>query len=328
MARQRVLSGARPTGPLHIGNYHGAVKNWVDLQDKYDCYFFVADWHSLTTEYADPKGIADWTNEVILDWLSAGLDPKKATLFIQSKILEHAEFHLLLSMITPLGWLNRVPSYKEMRQQLKDRDLDTYGFLGYPVLQAADIVMYSASFVPVGEDQVAHVELTREIVRRFNFIYKNEILVEPESLLTPTPKVPGLDGRKMSKSYGNCIYMSDDAETVKRKIMPAITDPARMKRDDRGDPDVCIIHDYHRLYSPGRIIEWCEDGCRSAGIGCVDCKKGLLEYMNGYWEPIRKKRAELKKRPDYIADVMADGCKRAQVEAQNTMKEVRRVMGI
>lgn len=326
MSKKRVLSGTRPTGPLHLGNYHGAIKNWVDIQDKYDCYFFIADWHALTTEYAAPQGVGGWTHEVILDWLSAGLDPKKATLFIQSKILEHAELHLLLSMITPLGWLNRVPSYKEIREQLGDRDLSSYGFLGYPLLQSADIVMYLASFVPVGEDQVAHVELTREIVRRFNFLYKNDILVEPEPLLTPTPKVPGLDGRKMSKSYNNCIYMKDDVETVAKKIMPAITDPARMKRADPGNPDVCIIHDYHKLYSPRDIIKWCEEGCRSAGIGCVDCKKKLLGYMNEYWEPIRSKRNELVKKPKYIKDIMEDGCKRARVAAEETMGKVRSVM--
>lgn len=325
---KRILSGMRPTGLLHLGHYHGVLKNWVELQDKYHCFFFVADWHALTTEYADPSMIKNSTYEMLLDWLSAGLDPKRSVLFIQSKILEHAELHLLLSMLTPLGWLNRVPSYKEIRKQLKDKDLSTYGFLGYPLLQSADIAMYLSSFVPVGEDQVAHVELTREVVRRFNFLYKKDILVEPQPLLTHTPKVPGLDGRKMSKSYGNSILMSDDEETLKSKIMPAKTDPARMRRTDPGHPEVCIIHDYHKLYSSKEDVKWCEDGCRSAGIGCIDCKKKLLEGMNKYWEPIRAKRKELKGRPDYVWEVLTDGEKQAREIAGKTMEKVREAMKI
>lgn len=326
--KQRVLSGMRPTGPLHLGHFHGVIKNWIDLQEKYDSFYFVADWHALTTEYADPKDTAKWTYEMLLDWLSVGLDPEKAVLFIQSRILEHAELHVLLSMLTPLGWLNRVPSYKEIREQLTNKDLSTYGFLGYPLLQTADIVMYNASFVPVGEDQVAHVELAREIVRRFNFLYKEEVLVEPQSLLTHTPKVPGLDKRKMSKSYGNCIFMSDDAETLRKKIMPAVTDPARIRRDDPGNPDICLIHDYHKLYSPPDVVREIEEGCRTAKIGCVDCKKILLEHMNKFWEPVREKRKELAKKPDYVWNIAKEGDKKACKIAQETMKNVRAAMKI
>ncbi len=323
-----VLSGMRPTGRLHLGHYHGVIKNWIDLQEKYDAFYFVADWHALTTEYATPGDIKESVYEMALDWLSAGIDPKKSTVFIQSRLLEHAELHLLLSMITPLGWLNRVPSYKEMREQLKEKDLSTYGFLGYPLLQTADIIMYMASFVPVGEDQVAHVELSREVVRRFNHLYKKNVLVEPKALLTKVPKVPGLDQRKMSKSYGNCIFMSDDAETMTKKIMPAVTDPQRQRRSDPGDPDVCIIHDYHKLYSTPEDVEWCESGCRSAEIGCVDCKKKLVAAMNDYWEPIRDRRRELEKRPSDVWDVMNDGSKKAEVVAKRTMEEVRKAMKI
>jgi len=323
-----VLSGMRPTGRLHLGHYHGVIKNWIDLQEKYDAFYFVADWHALTTEYATPGDIKDSVYEMALDWLSAGIDPKKSTVFIQSRILEHAELHLLLSMITPLGWLNRVPSYKEMREQLKEKDLSTYGFLGYPLLQTADIIMYMASFVPVGEDQVAHVELSREVVRRFNHLYKKDVLVEPKALLTKAPKVPGLDRRKMSKSYGNCIFMSDDADTMTKKIMPAVTDPQRQRRSDPGDPDVCIIHDYHKLYSKAEDVEWCESGCRSAEIGCVDCKKKLVVAMNDYWEPIRGRRRDLEKRPDDVWDVMNDGTQKAEKVAKVTMERVRKAMKI
>lgn len=326
--KERVLSGMRPTGPLHLGHYHGVLKNWISLQEKYDCFFFAADWHALTTEYAAPEGITKWTYDNVLDWLSVGIDPKKVTLFIQSKILEHAELHLLLSMITPLGWLNRVPSYKEMRQQLKDRDLSTYGFLGYPLLQTADIVIYMASYIPVGEDQVAHVELSREVVRRFNFLYKEDVLVEPRPLLTHVPKVPGLDKRKMSKSYGNCLYISDTAEIFKNKIMPAVTDPARMRRTDPGNPDNCIIHDYHKLYSSPAVLSEMEEGCRGAKIGCVDCKKGLLENMNTHWEPIREKRALLAGKPAYIKDVLETGSRKAGEVCRETMSKVREIMKI
>lgn len=326
--RERVLSGMRPTGPLHLGHYHGVLKNWVELQEKYNCYYFAADWHALTTEYAEPENITKWTFEMLLDWLSVGIDPKKSVIFIQSRILEHAELYLLLSMIVPLGWLNRVPSYKEMRKQLPDKDLSTYGFLGYPLLQTADIVIYNAAYVPVGEDQVTHIELAREVVRRWNGMYKTDVLLEPKALLTHLPKVPGLDRRKMSKSYNNCIFMSDDAKTVEKKIMPAVTDPQRKRRTDAGDPDVCIIHDYHRLYSPKDVVGWCERGCRSAEIGCVDCKKSLLEFMNKFWEPIRERRASFALMPDDIWDIAYEGTKKARSVAEKVMEDVRKAMKI
>lgn len=324
--KERVLSGMRSTGKLHLGNFHGALENWVKLQDKYDCFFFVADWHSLTTDYADPVNLKKNAEEILIDWLACGLDPKRCNLFIQSWILEHAELHLLLSMLTPLSWLERVPTYKEIRSQLTEKDLSTYGFLGYPLLQTADIVIYNANKVPVGEDQVAHIELSREIVRRFNFLYKKEVIVEPKPLLTQTPKVPGLDGRKMSKSYNNCIYISDTKEEVHKKIMPAITDPARMRRTDPGHPEVCIIHDYHKLYSPPDVNKWCEDGCRSAAIGCVDCKKKLLEYMDAFWEPIRAKRVDLAKHPQKVWEIAKEGTEAAKKIAKETMEKVRETM--
>lgn len=322
----RVLSGMRSTGRLHLGNFHGALQNWVKLQDGNECFFFVADWHSLTTDYADTAQLKKNAEEMIIDWLACGIDPKKSTLFIQSWLPEHAELHLLLSMITPISWLERVPSYKEIRAQLSERDLSTYGFLGYPNLQTADIVIYNANKVPVGEDQVAHIELSREIVRRFNFIYKKDVLVEPKPLLTPTPKVPGLDGRKMSKSYNNCVYISDTKEEVRKKIMPAVTDPARKRREDPGNPDVCIIHDYHRLYSPPDVVEWSVKGCRTAAIGCVDCKKKLLEHMDVFWDPIRERRAELAKHPKNVWDIVKDGTDKARKTAQATMEKVREAM--
>jgi tryptophanyl-tRNA synthetase len=266
--------------------------------------------------------------EILIDWLACGLDPKKSTLFIQSWILEHAELHLLLSMITPLSWLERVPSYKDLKQQLSDKDLSTYGFLGYPNLQTADIVIYNANKVPVGEDQVAHIELSREIVRRFNFLYGGDVITEPQPLLTPTPKVPGLDGRKMSKSYNNCIYISDTKEAVNKKIMPAMTDPARMRRTDKGNPDVCLIFDYHKLYTPEGERKEIDAGCRSAGIGCVDCKKKLLAHMDKFWDPIRERRAEIAKKPDKVWEIAKDGTKKAKEEAQKTMERVREAMKI
>ncbi len=323
---ERVLSGMRPTGRLHLGNYHGALQNWVKLQNDYECLFFVADWHCLTTDYADPKDIRGNAENMLIDWLACGLDPKKCTFFVQSWLKVHAELHLLLSMMTPLSWLERVPSYKEIRQQLTDRDLSTYGFLGYPMLMTADIIAYNANRVPVGEDQVAHIELSREVVRRFNFLYKKEVFVEPKPLLTQTPKVPGLDGRKMSKSYNNCIYIYDTKEEVRKKIMPAITDPARKRREDPGHPEVCIIHDYHKLYSSAEVCAWCEDGCRTAKIGCVDCKKKLLEGMDAFWDPIREKRAEIAKHPEQVWEIAKSGSEVAKILAETTMEKVREVM--
>ncbi|MBI2092288.1 MAG: tryptophan--tRNA ligase [Deltaproteobacteria bacterium] len=324
--KPRILSGMRSTGKLHLGNFHGALENWIKLQNEYDCFFFVADWHSLTTDYANTANLKLFAEEMLIDWLACGIDPKKATLFIQSWILEHAELHLLLSMMTPISWLERVPSYKDIKAELSDRDLSTYGFLGYPMLQTADIVIYDAKKVPVGEDQIAHIELSREVVRRFNFLYKGEILIEPQPLLTKTPKVPGLDRRKMSKSYNNCIYISDTKEEVHKKIMPAVTDPSRKRRTDPGNPDVCIIHDYHRIYSPPEVVEWSVQGCRTAAIGCVDCKKKLLEYMDIFWEPVRERRRELAKSPKKVWEIAKEGTEDAKKTAKATMERVREAM--
>jgi len=324
----RILSGMRSTGRLHLGNYHGALANWIKLQNEYECLFFVADWHSLTTHYADPVDVENIVQNVLFDWLACGLDPKKATLFVQSWILEHAELHLLLSMLTPLSWLERVPSYKDMKVQLSEKDLSTYGFLGYPLLQTADIVIYGANKVPVGEDQVAHIELSREIVRRFNYIYKKDVLIEPQPLLTSTPKVPGLDGRKMSKSYNNCIYISDTKEEVHKKIMPAMTDPARKRRTDAGNPDLCLIFDYHKIYTPQEERKQICEGCKTAGIGCVDCKKTLLKFMDLFWDPIREKRLEIAKHPRKVWDIVKEGTSRARKVASATMEKVRETMKV
>ena len=318
----------RPSGLLHLGNYHGALQNWIALQDKYECFYFVADWHTLTTHYADLAELKPWVENILIDWLACGLDPKRSDFFIQSWVKEHAELHLLLSMMTPISWLERVPSYKEIRAQMSERDLSTYGFLGYPELQTADIVIYGADRVPVGEDQVAHIELSREIVRRFNFLYKKDVLVEPKPLLTSTPKVPGLDGRKMSKSYNNCIYISDTKEAVHKKIMPAVTDPQRMRRTDPGNPDVCLIFDYHKLYTPDAERNEMAKGCRTAGIGCVDCKKCLLKNMDAFWDPIRARRSEISAKPELVWDIARDGTQRAKKVAKETMEKVREAMKV
>lgn len=318
----------RPSGCLHIGHYHGALQNWIKLQHDHDCFFFVADWHSLTTEYADPSKIKEWSEGMLIDWLACGIDPKHATIFVQSWILEHAELFLLLAMSTPISWLERVPSYKDTKEQLTNRDLSTYGFLGYPMLQTADIVMYDAGYVPVGEDQVTHIELSREIVRRFNFLYKKNVLVEPKPLLTAASKVPGLDGRKMSKSYDNCIYISDSKETAHKKIMPAVTDPARKRRTDPGNPGVCLIFDLHKLYTPEGERWEIDHGCRTAGIGCVDCKKTLLKYMDAFWDPIRERRNELAKHPKKVWEMAKEGTLHAQKTAKVTMERVREAMKI
>lgn len=330
MTRTRCVSGMRPTGPLHLGNYFGALRNFVTIQDsdQLECFFFIADWHSLTTEYADPSQVAAWTREVALDFLAAGLDPERSTLFVQSAVPEHAELHLLLSMLTPLGWLERVPSFKEMRDQLQDKDLNMYGFLGYPLLQAADILLYKGAQVPVGEDQVTHLELVREVVRRFHHLYGRQIFPEPQPLLTKTPKVPGLDRRKMSKSYNNCIYLRDSAEEVAKKIMPAITDPARKRRQDPGNPDVCLIYDYHQLFSDAATIAHVNTECRRAGIGCVDCKRLLLTQMEGVLGPIRERRAQWAARPREVDDLLAGGAAQARKIAQATLHEVQEAMGL
>jgi len=329
----------RPTGKLHLGNYMGALKNWVELQDKYECYFFIADWHALTTDYADPSQIAPNTVEVMLDYLAAGLDPERSVLFLQSRVLQHAELALLLGMSTPLGWLERVPSYKEMQENLANKDLTTYGFLGYPVLMAADILLYQADFVPVGQDQQAHVELTREVARRFNSFYKppvhspedmigrwegREVLPEPKVLLTPSPKLPGTDGRKMSKSYGNTIFISDPEPVLRQKLKTMVTDPARIRRTDKGDPDKCPVGDLHKVFSTPETMAKVYAGCRSAGIGCIECKGWAADGLVNVLAPIQERRANLTEAK--AISILEEGSRRAAVRAQKTMVEVREAM--
>jgi tryptophanyl-tRNA synthetase len=397
--RKRVLSGMRPTGRLHLGHYFGALQNWLKLQEEYDCFFFVADWHALTTHYEDTSSIAENTLQVATDWLSVGIDPAKSTLFIQSSILEHAELHVLLSMITPLSWLERVPTYKEQIENLKDRDLGTYGFLGYPLLQSADIVIYDADFVPVGEDQVPHVELTREIVRRFNFqfgfkiedalfeeknkrLLKNEtklaivgddlipppgapysehqknhvrqsflsqarevgvcnffewlepktlkkffhadqVLREPEHLLTETPRLPGTDGRRMAKSYGNAIWLSDPPDEIRAKVRNMMTDPQRQRRTDPGRPEMCPVFAWHKLFSSSETVAQVDHDCRTAAIGCVDCKQLMAENLVKWIEPVQARRKELEARPQEVWDILDAGGTKARAAARRTMKRVR-----
>ncbi|HKZ74627.1 MAG TPA: tryptophan--tRNA ligase [Steroidobacteraceae bacterium] len=392
---RRVVSGMRPTGALHLGNYHGALRNWVELQYQYECYFFIADWHALTTGYEDTSQLQTHINEVLIDWLAAGLNPGVATLFIQSYVPEHAELHLLLSMITPLAWLERVPTYKDQQAELKDKDLATHGFLGYPLLQSADILLYRAAFVPVGEDQVAHVEITREIARRFNHLYGREpdfeekaekavkslggrnstlyrqlrrkfqesgdtlalekarsivqgntritvadrerllgylegssvaILPEPQVLLTATPRVPGLDGRKMSKSYANTIGLREDPDTVAQKLRTMQTDPARVRRTDPGDPDKCPVFELHRIYSDEKTREWAATGCRTAGIGCLDCKQPLIERVVEEINVFRKRAQEYQENPEVVRTIVADGAEKAREAARETLDDVRRAM--
>ena len=385
----------RPTGQLHLGNFHGALKNWTELQYQYDCYFFVADWHALTTGYDDTSKLEEYVWTMVIDWLAVGLNPGVATLFIQSRVPEHAELHLLLSMITPLGWLERVPSFKDQQEQMVEKDLATYGFLGYPLLQSADILLYRPQYVPVGEDQVAHVEVTREVARRFNHIFGREpefeqkvekaikslgarnaslyrslrkdfqekgstdslargralveanarltvadrdrllgflegsgisILPEPEVLLTETPKVPGLDGRKMSKSYGNTIGLREDIDSVSKKLKAMQTDPARVRRSDPGDPDKCPVWDLHRIYSSDETLKWVNDGCRSAGIGCLDCKKPLIEKVVEEISGIAKRAQEFEENPELVRGIIAEGCEKARTAARETMDAVRQAM--
>jgi tryptophanyl-tRNA synthetase len=359
----------RPTGKLHLGNYMGALANWVKLQDQYECYFFIADWHALTTDYADTSQVMSNVREVLLDYLAAGLDPAKSVLFLQSKVLQHAELHLLLSMITPLGWLERVPTYKEQQENLTGRDLSTYGFLGYPLLMASDILLYQPDFVPVGQDQTAHVEMTREIARRFNFLYGTPgthsviqggatamtsitwggqvpppddlgtmqvspppedlgntrvILPEPKVLLTPSPKLPGTDGRKMSKSYGNTILMTDAEPVVRQKLKTMVTDPARVRRTDKGDPDKCPVGDLHKVFSTPETMAKVYEGCRSAGIGCIECKGWAADALVQVLEPIQKRRASFN--DAQVEEILEDGSNRARVRAEQTMSEVRAAM--
>jgi tryptophanyl-tRNA synthetase len=324
---ERVLSGMQASGRLHIGNLVGALQNWVRLQERYDCFYFVADWHALTTGYANPSDIKESTRDIIINFLSAGLDPERCTIFLQSKILEHSELHLLLSMITPVGWLERVPTYKEKKEELKEKDLSTYGFLGYPVLQSADILIYRARYVPVGVDQLPHLEITREIARRFNHLYK-EVFPEPEGLLTEFPKVPGVDGRKMSKSYGNAIYLSDNPEEVEQKLKTMTTDPARIKRSDKGNPELSPVFHLHKIFSTKQEQDYVSEGCKTAGIGCLDCKKILIKNIFKALEPIWKKRNEFLGNPKLLNDIVEAGNEKARKVTEETMSLVREAMGL
>jgi tryptophanyl-tRNA synthetase len=397
MFADRVLSGMRPTGRMHIGHYHGALKNWLRLQEEYECLFFAADWHALTTHYSETETIEGNTWDMVVDWLAAGVDPSQATLFIQSRVPEHAELFLLLSMATPLGWLERVPTYKDQQEKLNDRDLATYGFLGYPLLQAADILIYRATMVPVGEDQVPHVEMTREIARRFNHLFGTEpgfeekardavkklgsrrakrfmelrtryqeqgevdaleharalidevaslsmadrerlfgyaegarriILVEPDALLTEASKMPGLDGQKMSKSYNNAITLREDPESITKKIRTMPTDPARVRRTDKGDPERCPVWQLHKIYSDDATREWVQTGCRSAGIGCLDCKQPVIDAVIRELAPMRERAQRYLEDPTLVRNIIADGCDRARELAGETMREVREAMGL
>ena len=385
----------RPTGQLHLGNYHGALRNWVDLQYQYPCFFFVADWHALTTGYEDTSGLPEFTHQMVIDWLAAGLNPGVATLFVQSHVPEHAELHLLLSMITPLSWLERVPTYKDQQAELQEKDLATYGFLGYPLLQSADILLYRPAWVPVGEDQVAHVEITREVARRFNHIFGREtdfeqkaekaigglggkpasryrelrrkfqetgdtaaleqaralvqantrltvadrerllgylegsgvaILPEPQVLLTPTPKLPGLDGRKMSKSYGNTIGLREEPDSIARKLKTMQTDPARVRRTDVGDPDKCPVFSLHQVYSDEPTRQWAATGCRSAGIGCLECKKPLIDKVVADATAMRARAQEYEDNPELVRNILSEGAEKAREAARETLDEVRRAM--
>lgn len=393
----RVLSGMRPTGRLHLGHYHGVLKNWLELQHEYECFFFVADWHALTTQYEDPTGIPDSARDMVIDWLAAGINPSSATLFVQSRVPEHAELHLLLSMITPLGWLERVPTYKDQQEKLKEMDLSTYGFLGYPLLQSADILIYKAGQVPVGEDQVAHVELTREVARRFNHIFGREpdfavkaeeakkkmgkknaklfddlrrryqeqgdqealevarallegqgnitlsdrerlfgylegggriILPEPQALLTKASKMPGLDGQKMSKSYNNTISLRDSPAEVEKALRTMPTDPARVRRTDPGDPEKCPVWQFHQVYSDSSVHEWVQQGCRSAGIGCLECKQPIVEAVLAELAPIQERAREYEAQPDLVRSILNEGCEKARDVARETMEEVRHAMSL
>ncbi|QDX80783.1 tryptophan--tRNA ligase [Denitratisoma sp. DHT3] len=397
MYAEKVLSGMRPTGRLHLGHYHGVLANWVKLQDRYPCLFFVADWHALTTAYDEPGTITDNARDMVVDWLAAGVDPAKATLFVQSQVPEHAELHLLLSMMTPLGWLERVPTYKDQQEKLTHKDLTTYGFLGYPLLMSSDILIYRADKVPVGEDQIPHVEFTRELARRFNHLYGREpgfedkaretmkklggkgaklygelrtryqekgdgealeqarallheaqslsmldrerlfgylegggkmILVEPEALLTEASRMPGLDGQKMSKSYGNTISLREDEESIRKKIRTMQTDPQRVRRTDPGDPDKCPVWQFHLIYSDAGVKQWVQEGCRSAGIGCLDCKQPVIEGVLKEQEPMRERARQYEENPRLVKDILAAGREKASALAQETMRDVRAAIGV
>jgi tryptophanyl-tRNA synthetase len=397
MFTNRVLSGMRPTGALHLGHYHGVLKNWIKLQHEYECLYFVADWHALTTHYETPEVVEQSVWEMAVDWLAAGVDPAQATLFIQSRVPEHAELHVLLSMVTPLSWLERIPTYKDQQEKLADKDLSTYGFLGYPLLQSADILAYRANLVPVGEDQVPHIEFTREVARRFNHVFGREegfeqkaeaaikklgakrarlyrqlrtrflekgdaaalseartlvddaqnlpmgdrerlfgyiegggkvILTEPQALLTEASKMPGLDGQKMSKSYDNTIGLREDPESITKKIRTMPTDPARVKRSDPGDPDKCPVWQFHQVYSDEKRKKWVQEGCRSAGIGCLECKQHIIDAVLEEQKPMRERAQRYLDDPTLVRSIIADGCEKARKQAQETLREVRQVMGL
>jgi tryptophanyl-tRNA synthetase len=324
--RPRVLSGMRPTGKLHLGNYMGALANWVNLQDQYECYFFIADWHALTTDYADPSRVKLNTLDVALDWLAAGLDPEKSTIFIQSHVLQHAELNLLLGMITPLGWLERVPTYKEQQENLSTKDLTNFGFLGYPVLMASDILLYQAQYVPVGMDQSAHVELTREMARRFNSMYKTTVFPEPDALFTPSPKLTGTDGRKMSKSYGNTIGLTEDPKSVSQKVENMSTSGQRPRHSDAGDPDQCPVGDLHKVFSPLNVIAETQAGCRAASIGCKECKMLAAKSTSEHVAPIYAKRCDMEKNAENIWELLREQSKKAEFRAEESMEQVRNVL--
>lgn len=317
----------RPTGKLHLGNLFGALENWVKMQDEYDCFYCVVDWHALTTDYENPRKVGENVREMVMDWLSCGIDPQKAVVFKQSDVKEHAELHLLLSMLTPLSWLERVPTYKEQLHQIKGKNISTYGFLGYPLLQAADILVYKANAVPVGEDQAPHIELTREIARRFNYLYEQKIFPEPETLLNVYKVVPGLDNRKMSKSYNNIIEISIPLEEIPSRVRMMITDPGRIRKSDPGNPDICSVFAYHRIFNQDNPAE-VEESCQKGSIGCVQCKTAVSTYMQNFLEPIYYKHRELEKNSQLVMDILAEGGKKARAVAQKTMEQVRQVMGL
>lgn len=321
----RVLSGMQPSGLMHLGNLLGALENWKSLQTQYECYFFVADWHAMSTNYADTSRIKEFTQELLIDWLAAGIDPDRATVFVQSSIPEHAILHLLFSMIVPIPWLERNPTYKEKQDEIKEKDLSTYGFLGYPVLQAADILLYKPDIVPVGKDQLPHLELTREIGRRFNNLY-SPVFPEPKEHLTQFPKVMGTDGRKMSKSYGNTINLSDPEPVVRQKLKTMVTDPARVRRTDKGNPDVCPVFDFHKIYSSADVVKQVDQDCRTATIGCIDCKRQVADAMVERYKPMWDKRATILQHPEQTQEMVEEGRKRASHVAHETMQEVKTAM--
>lgn len=326
--KKRIVSGMRSTGKLHLGHLHGALNNWMDLQEEYECFFFIADWHALTSEYANTSIIKESVPEILKDWISVGLDPEKSTFFVQSEIKEHTELHLVFSMITPLPWLERNPTYKDQLKELTQKDLYTYGFLGYPVLQAADILMYKANGVPVGEDQAPHVELTREIARRFNHLYQKEVFPEPATILAPTSRILGLDRRKMSKSYNNSIYLTDTDKEIMTRVSQMVTDPQRARKSDPGDPDICNVFTFHQIYSSEDTVNQINGECRKAEIGCVACKKMMAENLIKALQPVKEKRNELDSNPDMVKEIIDKGNKSAKSIAEETMAEVKDVIGI